>query len=1847
MTSPLLSRWAIDRDGDRRVLDVRLREPTVQMVVLNLSATRTPPLLEKWTFPKLEPLDVVGQVAVVGLLAEGRLSAQSLDAHGMIAVDTAVLQTAIAAGALGAEPGAPPLRSVVAYYAPQGDFRLAGAFVRPPAELAVTTNVLLSLGDREQGIRGGFLLVPKVDRLFGFDFSVPDGWHMMAVTGADNKPLAFERFDAPGKSGRIRVRLPAGSPPGKDCRVYFQAAATPDAWLGTWQSIPVAFPKFAVAGATRDQGALAVVARDDMVVRPEKLHALTPLDETEKPRYGLGGVPTNLAYRYEGQDYQAALVVERTRPRLTARTISFFHVESDALTVHAELIYQIEEARSPQLRLSLPADTPAALSIHALDGVRLKEFTSELAGDRRRWDVLLEQPRRGTVRLAVDFQQPVPENKLREIRVPIVRAEGVAYQTGLVAVEGSAELDVQVSTEPTTRRVDVGELVDASYQPGRRLLGVWEFVGDPPPVKVSATRNPGYGLYPAIVQKAELSTVLSPDGVAQTSALFQLRTKALYLEVVLPGDSELWSILVDNKPVKPQSEQGRLLVSLPAAPANQTRSLKLVYETPILTVPIVGQVKMPAPKLLLRTESGGVGRPAPSAAGSSAPSAVGSPAAGAVESPAAIEVPLADLVWHLFLPSGYEVIRADGTVVGELHPPEVAALNVAKVGLGALAANVFPISGSRKAWRQEALLEASYSDRGRGRPKSAMMLPPASSAEPAGAMSVDDEADPFSQDGPSKTPLSASRTRAIGAKGEIANEERVTARRHRVNAEGQSKDNARPGMSIAGRPARAPTATTAPAPPAVAMPQMKTEMGQRIEEPVEAMPGSMPGMMGGMGGMGGAIQEEEQAAPSAGYGGGYRGAGVRSGIAPGGTPVLTPALPEAPAEAKPADRKDALVRLGETVVGRPSSYKPRTEGLSSLQIDLQTSTEVDGQAVTFASLGESPELVVTLANRPRLAALGWAIALTIGLIGVARTNRTIGAKTRLILWVMVLGTLVPLVPYGDTLTQPANMAVYAAGLLVPYYLLAGLLKWLATGLHHLRVRLWKPAATAAAILLVAVCHGLPTRADEPAKSGPYVIEVVGPPEPVKIPDDIVILPYDPDSKTGIQDAQRVLVPYAKYVELWNLAHPDKRLGEKAPPAPFALANSQYTTTLQGEDFLALEGQLEIDIFSDQFVDIPLSLEGGALARAELDGKPAQIRVTQPAPPPANAPAPNAPPANVSPQQAAPAPAVTPAAPIVVVNASGKGRHKLQVTVRLRLERRGGWRSAEGVLPVASANALTLHVPQAQTEVRLSQVADRKSYETAQPGQTIETAIGLEGRVAIQWRPKVGEAQVDRSLTAQSDAVLDVQEDGIRAVWQVGLEFRRSQRESFRLYVPGDYLVEKVEGPNVRGWELRKEANRQTVDVTLLKAAKDNERFTLRLWHAGIPAPAARAADKPKTGPVEPSPRGFDCPLVRVADAALESGRLTIRRSPLLDVETIARTGATRIDLAEKAAEAAAAGAEDSPLGIRPYEAYQFSTMPFSVRLSAVPVAGRVTANVETVLKVAAYERSLESRVRLDVRDRPIHRVEVFLPNEFKLEQVSAPGDYQWTITQVDHRPLLTILLAAGRTGEVPVVLRGTLGSTGAVDKVPLPRLEVRSVERQEGDIAVQADPVFDIKPAELENCESVLRDQLRAWLKPEQTTATTLALHYSGPAYRGALLVAARKPDISCDTITNVRVTDRAVEETILLDFTIQQAGTRQLVFQLPAWMRDSRIQSPMLRQKTIEPTGPQADAPVRVRLDLQDEVMNKLRVLVENDRLLAPQRFSAPIPVVESGATQRQFVALQGAGRDELIVEPSPGSIP
>ena len=1696
--SPALSRWSTTTDAGRKVLEVILRQETTETVVLNISAVRSPARLEAWKFPNLEPLEVAGSMSVVGLLLEDRLRVEDVTSDGLLPIDTGVLSRALPASVFAAEPGAPQVRTIVSYYSPDGAVDLTARFTRPESQLRVTSNLLLTLKERGLEVRGGFALAPEAEALHEFDFSVPAGWHVVAVTTAGDVSLPFERYGAADAAGRIHVRLPTKIAVGTPQSVFFQAARTPDGWLNEWTNQSVEFPKFAVNGATVDVGALAVAVEDDFAVRPDVLTNVTPLDEAEKPKYGLTDVATQSAYRYDAADYRAVLTVERKTPRATARTFSFLKVEPDVLTAHYEVIYDVTRARTRRLSFTLPKSSPATISVRLLDGRALKEYASEEVETERRWNVLLADAAQGRVRVAVDFQQPLPTEEVKSYLLPTIRADDVTYQSGIVAVEGSAEIDVQVVKHP--RKVDVGELVDAEYQTGRRLLGAFGFSGDEPGETLDVVRHPQYLLHPARVQQAQYVTLLGVNGRAQTSADLRLRTKAGFLEVKLPAGSTLWSAVLDGRPAQPQREGDSLLLSFPSTAGEAIRTLAIVYETPVSPVASLGRVEIPALALFLRS------------------------AAGA----AATEVPTADVRWTLHLPPGYRVLRSSGTVTAEGsagRTSPLAATRVAEMIVAATGGFGSQVKSAREMARGKI-------SKGAG----ALSSYP---AEPLGdKSSADAEFDDMRRGGEAKGDLPA-RMQAIrgGVAGDITNS-------------GTLKFN---------RNDELPTATAPMTPAPVTIPML-------------ALPGNP--------------QPTSTAGPQ-------NLMGLK----------IDPA--DVAKESKPGSYEYAERR----------KWQKDMAGVRSLKIDLQATDET----AVFHSLGVAPRLDVTLVDRRRSDSLAWALAIAVFLYGVRLTFTPASRKLRFVIGVGLAATLLPLVTGWYELVDVVNPSFYAACWLLPYYATARI-----TCAIYGSLRPTVSPATVAVPLLIAFFGSSfldAVAAVEPsAQPAPVVVQIAPPAPPVQVPDDALILLYQPTKEPGAPKAEQMLVPYDRYQELWNRANPDERLEKRPPPASYAPAGAAFTAVLDGKDFIEVRGRLEYDLFVDEFVQIPLALAGGVLAEAKLDGKPARLNIVRPEA------------ANPPTQQAAQAmskPVADPTALLVLV-ASGKGRHQLDLSIRLSLQQAGGWRMAAGRLPAAGAAGLTLTVPQAATDVRLENIPDRRNYTTTRAGETIATALGPNGDVRIQWRPKINVGQIDQTLKARSDVMLAVQEDGLRMAWLTQLQFSGAPRETFTVAVPSDYLVERVTGDNVRNWEPRDDGGQRKLDITLLQAATDDERFIIYL------------SRRTKLGEAASE---FTVPIVGVEGAAVQSGQITLQRSRVLDLRTVEAAGLTRVDLPPdgELIAASAEPADVSPLGMRPFQTYRFAAPSFSLKLAVEPAATKATAELRTIVRIAERERRLESQLIVRVSGPSLHRLQVYIPDDLQLDQVSVPGAFEWAVTTQAGRRLLSIYFAAGQAETVNVVLAGMLGKPGPLDVVPLPRLEVLDVERQQGDLLVQVDPAFNVEATDLRGCERELLDRTFGWLQAAQRPLARLALRHTSGDYGGNLKLTVRKPSLHCRTVTNVRVTDRTIEETILLDFTIRDAGVREVAFLLPAALRDARISVPQLRQQTIEPVGDDGRL-VRVRLQLQDEVMGQLRVLVENDRARSADVQEVPLPTIETGESDGRFIALESSGRDEVTVEQAVG---
>ena len=314
----------------------------------------------------------------------------------------------------------------------------------------------------------------------------------------------------------------------------------------------------------------------------------------------------------------------------------------------------------------------------------------------------------------------------------------------------------------------------------------------------------------------------------------------------------------------------------------------------------------------------------------------------------------------------------------------------------------------------------------------------------------------------------------------------------------------------------------------------------------------------------------------------------------------------------------------------------------------------------------------------------------------------------------------------------------------------------------------------------------------------------------------------------------------------------------------------------------------------------------------------------------------------------------------------------------------------------------------------------------------------------------------------------------------------------------------------------------------------------------------------------------------------------------------------------------------------------------------------MTAKIQTLLQWSLVEQSLESRVIFDGSGRPIYAMTLTIPAQLTVEGVQlvgadnsaspdaempGPVDCQWAVDSKDGAARLRVFLLEGQLGTFSLLIRGSLERGAVADTMELPRITVEQVDRQETTIVVRTDPGFDSRVAALQGCQTVLLQQTFSWLKPDQRKLARLAIRCPAEDYAGQLRLERRAARVSCQTISNLAITNRTFEETILLDFLIEDGGIGEVAFLLPVALREARVQAPLIRQKSVEETDDPAW--VRVRLELQDDmVMDQYRVLVEMDRILHADVHSIPIPRVETGVTTRRYVALETRGREEVQVE-------
>jgi hypothetical protein len=668
-------------------------------------------------------------------------------------------------------------------------------------------------------------------------------------------------------------------------------------------------------------------------------------------------------------------------------------------------------------------------------------------------------------------------------------------------------------------------------------------------------------------------------------------------------------------------------------------------------------------------------------------------------------------------------------------------------------------------------------------------------------------------------------------------------------------------------------------------------------------------------------------------------------------PMEDPGEPAAerdlPAGTEDVDFNDDDTPYEEGFYLRGSAWRTEFKGLLSLDIDVLGG----GPEANVAAAGPIGRMTVVYRDEAGRKAWSWFLAALTLVLGIVLVRlKLVGSGA----WCVVIGALATTAPL---IFDAAEVAIWD-GVFVGALLCAGV--FLAAAIGRKVLRLGVPAALLLAVLL----------------PGTDAVAAPAPGAPATL-----VVPYDPADPESLERIERVALPHAKYVELWNRAHPDRRIeSPRELPVDVVLTGARYTGAVEGEsaDLVATFG---VYLPRDGRVEVALPFSPVALVEAKLDGNPVAVASRSKA---------------------------------LVVGVEKAGFHEVTLRVSARAERVGPRGRLKLHVPPLPRSAVDLLVPGTALDVRLPA---RGGLETTEEnGRTrVRTVLGALGTLDLAWGPKGVRRDGQLAVTGASRSLLTVRPGRADLVAETTLTLEGGRLEELVCDLGGGLVVRQVTAPHLLDW------------------VQEDAVLRLRFRPAVTGSVKIVVAGGVETGAMEGR---FEVPSVAPRGLLREAGTLGVHAEAGLSIVPAEVRGLLRTGFDAK---------RFAGLGVRSFGprrlAYRFARRPATLAVAVAPVRQEILADHRTHLHVADEDVLGRTQATFEVRGRPLHELALSLPAGLRIETVTCDGlrDW-WTEDGTEGRQRLVVALQRGFVGKkmLDVVFRPPPAEGEGVD-LPNPR----------------------------------------------------------------------------------------------------------------------------------------------------------------------------------------------------------------
>ncbi len=438
--------------------------------------------------------------------------------------------------------------------------------------------------------------------------------------------------------------------------------------------------------------------------------------------------------------------------------------------------------------------------------------------------------------------------------------------------------------------------------------------------------------------------------------------------------------------------------------------------------------------------------------------------------------------------------------------------------------------------------------------------------------------------------------------------------------------------------------------------------------------------------------------------------------------------------------------VGGRYGGRRRQVQARLGRAGGLSLDIPIVAGGSHQAVS--ALGISGNVRLTYLKASSRTAKGYVFSVIAALVALFMTGmfRRGSGYVAPLLWVVVVASFATFAPawFGardlTVWDAIAEGTVWAAGVMI------------VIGIARKFSAFAKPATTAAALLLAVVLFASAAEAGGKPK-----------PKPVAPDAETIYVPYDPAHPDALDGLGKVFVPFERFREIWNVAHPGRKFAEPTrAPVPWLVTGASYEGIVDGET-AGITATIDLIILSEEWVEVALPLSPAVVEEALVDGEPVRVMSRK-------------------------------GAHVLIIR--GAGARRVTLKLRALLSQEGDRFSLAMALPAIPRTLLGFELPFQNADVTLAGPSAPRIE-----GTRLTAALGPVGLLKLSFRPKSETPRIDSRVEVESREMLNVR-DGL-VQFRLQCEFRVVTGGLTEVEFQSDRAYEIVEvlGNEVKSWSL--------------------------------------------------------------------------------------------------------------------------------------------------------------------------------------------------------------------------------------------------------------------------------------------------------------------------------------------------------------------------------------------------------------------------------------------------------------